>query len=72
MIPWWRLGWEQGNKGRKVNPTTQVNPPTPPDHQQGKFDSVMLVLWYVPRLFNCAACCLRLFDVVSALSGSLQ
>ena len=34
MAPWWRLGWEQGNKGKKVNPLTQVNPPTPPDQQQ--------------------------------------
>ena len=22
MLPWWRLGWEQGNKGKKVNPPT--------------------------------------------------
>ena len=34
MATWWRLGWEQGNKGKKVNPLTQVNPPTPPDQQQ--------------------------------------
>ena len=34
MTTWWRLGWEQGNKGNKVNPHTQVNPPTPPDQQQ--------------------------------------
>ena len=34
MATWWRLGCEQGNKGKKVNPLTQVNPPTPPDQQQ--------------------------------------
>ena len=34
MLPWWRLGWEQGNKGKKVNPPTQVNLSTPPDQQQ--------------------------------------
>eukprot|EP00904_Undaria_pinnatifida_P010521 jgi/Undpi1/659/HiC_scaffold_10.g04123.m1 len=28
MLPWWRLSWEQGHKGKNVDP------PTPPDKQQ--------------------------------------
>ena len=28
MLPWWRLSWEQGHKGKNVDP------PTPPDQQQ--------------------------------------
>ena len=31
MTTWWQLGWEQENKGKKVSPVAQVNPPTPPD-----------------------------------------
>ena len=34
MATWWRLGWAPWNKGKKVNPLTQVNPHTPPDQQQ--------------------------------------
>jgi len=90
MLPWWRLGWEQGNKGKKVNPLTQVNPPTPPDQQQssdspptaeamattlpqGEFHSVPCVFsFHFVFNFNCAACCLRLLDVVPVVSRRLH
>ena len=90
MATWWRLGWEQGNKGKKVNPLTQVNPPTPPDQQQssdspptaeamattlpqGEFHSVLCVFsFHFVFNFNCAACCLRLLDVVPVVSRSLH
>ena len=92
MATWCRLGWQQGNKGKKVNPLTQVNPPTPPDQQQssdssptaevmatrttfpqGEFHSVLCVfLFHYVFNFNCAACCLRLLDVVPVVSRSLH
>ena len=90
MLPWWWLGWEQGNKGKKVNPPTQVNLPTTPDQQQssdspptaevmattlpqGEFHSVPCVFsFHFVFNFNCAACCLRLLDVVPVVSRSLH
>ena len=81
MLPWLRLSWKQGHKGKNVDT------PTPPDQQQtshsartaglvvatfppGEFCPVRyhscLVLFQFVR--NCTACCSRLVDLVPAAS----
>ena len=90
MLPWWRLGGEQGNKGKKVNPPTgqptHTSGPTATlrlpaySRSDGYYSSarrvplraVCVFSFHFVFNFNCAACCLRLLDVVPVVSRSLH
>ena len=86
MLPWWRLGGEQGNKGKKVKPPTgqptHTSGPTANAYSRSDgyyssarrvpFRAVCVFSFHFVFNFDCAACCLRLLDVVPLVSRRLH